>query len=216
MSLAALIRSMAAAGAPSEAIALAVEAIEAAGAKDAARRQKQAERKRRSRDSHGTVTGQGVTVTARSQDPFVPPAAPNDVTTLPTTVENNLNPTTPPISPPPPASIDGWPLDFREQFWSLFPNKVGKSAAISKLEAIRKRRDVPWQRLIGSLQRYAAKTDDRPWCNPQTWLNQGRWDDEPADPPPSNGRAPPGHPDLSLDNLRARLAERSARERATH
>jgi hypothetical protein len=58
MSLAAVIRRMADAGAPPEAIAIAVEAIEAVGAKDAERRAKQAERKRRSRDSHADVTGQ--------------------------------------------------------------------------------------------------------------------------------------------------------------
>jgi hypothetical protein len=66
MSIATLIRQMSEAGAPAEAIALAVEAIEAAGAKDADRRAKQASRKARSRavagqerDSDVTVTGQG-------------------------------------------------------------------------------------------------------------------------------------------------------------
>jgi hypothetical protein len=62
MRIAALIRSMAAAGAPAEAIAIAVEAIENAASIEAMRRASQAERKRRqramSRDSHGTVTGQ--------------------------------------------------------------------------------------------------------------------------------------------------------------
>ena len=63
MSLSQLIRSMAAAGATPEAIALAVEAIEARDATIEARRVAERDRKRRqragqSRDSHGTVTGQ--------------------------------------------------------------------------------------------------------------------------------------------------------------
>lgn len=65
MSLAALIRSMATAGAPPEAIALAVEAIEAEQAKAAEKRAQaafrkaeQRERERLSRDGSVTVTGQ--------------------------------------------------------------------------------------------------------------------------------------------------------------
>lgn len=65
MSLAALIRSMSAAGAPAEAIALAVEAIEAAQAEVAVKRAAGAERVRRYRErkaaeahdvTHGNVT----------------------------------------------------------------------------------------------------------------------------------------------------------------
>lgn len=63
MSVAALIRSMADAGAPPEAIALAVEAIEAAQEKQDAtrlaardRKRRERERSRQSRDSHATVT----------------------------------------------------------------------------------------------------------------------------------------------------------------
>lgn len=66
MSLAALIRRMAEAGAPPEAIALAVEAIEAEQAKAAEKRAQaafrkaeQRERERLSRDCPATVTGQG-------------------------------------------------------------------------------------------------------------------------------------------------------------
>ena len=59
MNLSELIRNMAAAGAPAEAIALAVEAIEARDAQDEQRRANQRERTRRSRekrDSNVTVT----------------------------------------------------------------------------------------------------------------------------------------------------------------
>lgn len=42
--------------------------------------------------------------------------------------------------------------------------------------------------LFPALHRYRTKTDDRPFCNPATWLNQERWLDQPA----ANGsRGPP-------------------------
>ena len=83
MSIADLIRQMSALGAPSEAIALAVEAIEQAqGAavdaqakveeKRAIERDRKRRQRERSRDSHGTVTGQSRdsprTVTGQSED----------------------------------------------------------------------------------------------------------------------------------------------------
>lgn len=93
MSLSALIRSMSAAGAPAEAIALAVEAIESAEAKLTAQREAARDRKRtqraRERDSHGTVTGQsedGHTSTPlprppSPQTPQPPTPTPPDITT---------------------------------------------------------------------------------------------------------------------------------------
>jgi hypothetical protein len=75
---------------------------------------------------------------------------------------------------------DGWPNDFREQFWKLYPHKIGKPDALAKLERIRKR-GVSWVSLMDGLRRYiASKPVDRPWCNPATWLNQARWEDQPA------------------------------------
>ena len=75
---------------------------------------------------------------------------------------------------------DGWPNDYREQFWKLYPHKIGKPDALAKLERIRKR-GVSWVSLMDGLRRYiASKPVDRPWCNPATWLNQARWEDQPA------------------------------------
>lgn len=65
-----------------------------------------------------------------------------------------------------------------DQFWSLYPNKCGKKAAHKKFDIALK--TVSFERLMTALRAYVGKTDDRPWCNPETWLNQGRWDDEPA------------------------------------
>ena len=93
MSFAALIRDMAAAGAPPEAIALAVEAIEQRDVKGAELRGKAAARKRaqrdRERDSHATVTATSQDKSHETSPPL--PPLPSPQTPLPT----------PPISPPP-------------------------------------------------------------------------------------------------------------------
>jgi hypothetical protein len=70
------------------------------------------------------------------------------------------------------------PSEFETAFWSAYPNKVGKAAALKAFVAARKRVDLTT--MIEGLNRYAGKTDDRPWCNPATWLNQDRWTDMPA------------------------------------
>ncbi len=86
---------------------------------------------------------------------------------------------------------DDWPRNAFDVFWEPYPNKVGKEAAHKALDQVRKKRLVTWAALTLGLSRYIAKTDDRPWCNPATWLHQGRWDDEPAPPPAHrNGGAP--------------------------
>jgi hypothetical protein len=88
---------------------------------------------------------------------------------------------------------DGWPEDFREQFWNRYPHKVGKPKALAKLEGIRKRAVlVPWHALMAGLDRYIRdKPPDRSWMNPETFLNGERWNDQPAQVstgPPRNGQ----------------------------
>ena len=103
----------------------------------------------------------------------------------PRTVATDLTLSNPTLSDPKKetrvaALDDGWPSDFREQFWNVYPHKIGKSDAIAKLERTRKR-GVSWDALMDGLRRYiASKPVDRPWCNPATWLNQARWEDQPA------------------------------------
>lgn len=75
---------------------------------------------------------------------------------------------------------DGWPADFREQFWSRYPNKVGKPKALAKLDGVR-RRGVAFAEIMTGLDRYiASKPPDRAWLNPETFINQERWADQPA------------------------------------
>lgn len=103
-----------------------------------------------------------------------------------------------------------------DQFWLIYPNKVGKRAAESAFATARKRVSQP--DLIAGLLRYIAKTDDRPWCNPSTWLNQDRWTDEPAAPTARAGPfARPINPTLQAAlNLQDKLNAVSPNEIAGH
>jgi uncharacterized protein YdaU (DUF1376 family) len=71
-----------------------------------------------------------------------------------------------------------------DQFWQRYPNKIGKADARKAFEKATKK--IAPDVFFNALQRYATKTDDRPFCNPATWLNQERWLDQPAANP--NGR----------------------------
>ena len=76
-----------------------------------------------------------------------------------------------------------------ETFWQIYPHKVGKAAAITAFAKATKIAPVPT--IMAGLSRYVAKTDDRPWCNPTTFLNQQRWDDQPAPAPSQRATGPP-------------------------
>lgn len=69
-----------------------------------------------------------------------------------------------------------------DQFWSLYPHKVGKPVAEKAFFKALKRST--FEEVVSGLRRYIAKTDDRAWCNPSAFLNQDRWGDIPAATPP--------------------------------
>lgn len=71
-----------------------------------------------------------------------------------------------------------WTDADRERFWAAFPNKVGKADAMKALDKASHK--VTPDALFPALNDYANKSDDRPFCNPATWLNQERWLDQPA------------------------------------
>jgi len=77
-----------------------------------------------------------------------------------------------------PSSISSSARGEFDEFWSAYPHKVGKRAAETAFARARKR--VSQTELMFGLMAYVSKTDDRPWCNPATWLNQDRWADLPA------------------------------------
>jgi len=72
--------------------------------------------------------------------------------------------------------------DF-EEWWALYPHKIGKIAAKKKYE-IALRHVAGASELWLGVHRYIRdKPADRPWWNPATWLHQGRWKDQPAPEP---------------------------------
>jgi hypothetical protein len=181
--IATALKHMLAAGMEHAAIIAAVEEMEAAAspAKSSA-----AERQKRYRERKKRVTRDVTSVTSVTSDEHrnepAPPRARVEYTSLPSLrseeVEDN------PISPngemsplkPKPAGFD--------RFWDAYPNKVGKQAALkSYVQALRRipGHDPPGQ-LLAAVER--AKRSAQ-WIrgyvpHPKTWLNEGRWDDEPS------------------------------------
>lgn len=111
-------------------------------------------------------------------------------------------------SAPAPADDDDWPRDYRDRFWSKYPHRVGRSDALAKLDRVRKSRRVTFAKLMSGLDAYiAAKPPDRQWCNPATWLNQGRWDDEPSFDASRQSAGQPGRGPSRSERGRAIMAE---------
>lgn len=82
--------------------------------------------------------------------------------------------------------------EFETQFWTAWPNKVGKPAAAKSFLAARLS-GVELSAILDGVERYVrGKPSDRPWLNPATFLNQRRFDDAPASvcarAPPTNSR----------------------------
>jgi len=76
--------------------------------------------------------------------------------------------------------------EFERHFWPVYPNKVGKPVARNSF--VKARAKVDLQTIMVGLRIYVSKTDDRPWCNPSTWLNQERWADQPLRQSPQHSR----------------------------
>src|ERR1700730_4239441 len=99
-----------------------------------------------------------------------------------------------------------WTEADRERFWTAFPNKVGKADAMKAFNKASNK--VTPEVLFPALNRYANKTDDRPFCNPSTWLNQERWLDQPA----ANNGNRTSNPRTSGVDAILTVATRKARE----
>lgn len=68
-----------------------------------------------------------------------------------------------------------------EKFWLACPRRIGKEAARKAYEKARK--TTSDSELLEGIRRYAATRagqDEQYTVHPATWLNQGRWADEPA------------------------------------
>jgi hypothetical protein len=99
-----------------------------------------------------------------------------------------------------------WAEADRERFWAAFPNKIGKADAMKAFDKASNK--VTPEVLFPALNRYANKTDDRPFCNPSTWLNQERWLDQPA----ANNGNQTSNPKTSRVDAILTVATRKARE----
>lgn len=183
MSLAAMVKAMAASGCSAEQIAATVGAFEED--RLSKKRAGNLERQRRFRERNGNNALQGVT------ERDTPP--PNDTaSTLSSKVESNLTPT--PYNPPTPKIEPDFEAKqaFESEWWPAYPHKVGKPDAMRKYIAAHRKAGT--DALLAGLQTYIrTKPPDRPWCNPATWLNQERWNDKPAPTsqslfPGTNGR----------------------------
>ena len=187
---AAVLDAMVAAGCTAEQVAAAVKASLVAD-RDAAGARREADRlrKRRQRDRENTAKSNTASELSRGQtvtDWDAPSPSPvSDKEKSPTPPKEINSSPTPPPQPFLFGAGDGAGDPFEDQFWPIYPNKVGKADARKKFAiALRK---VGLGVMLDALRRYAAKTDDRPWLNPSTWLHQERWADLPAIAP----RAPP-------------------------
>ncbi len=98
------------------------------------------------------------------------------------------------------VALSSGPSDF-DIFWQEWPNKVGKPAAMKAIRSALKR--ASFNDIMAGLRDYIRdKPPDRPWLNPATFLNQNRWEDQPAQV--SNGRIEKAE---SLSHVARRLAE---------
>lgn len=91
------------------------------------------------------------------------------------------------------------------EWWQSYPHKVGKAAA-EKAYARAIKSGAEHDTLVQGVHRYrASKPPDRAWCNPATWLNQRRWEDEPAPEPERKSYA---RPRTALEELAEECARR--------
>lgn len=167
----AVLDEMLASGCTAEQIARAVKASNAeAEERKARKRALDADRKRRQRERETEAMSRSVTRTAR-----------DGADTSLTRVEDK--PLTQKIEPQvkKESARDALRSEF-EEFWTAWPNRVGKPKALAAFRAARKRAEL--DAILSGVRRYVlTKPLDRPWLNPATFLNQDRWADQPAAPP---------------------------------
>lgn len=96
-----------------------------------------------------------------------------------------------------------------DTFWATYPKKVGKVAAQKAFDKIRPSNELFSQMLNAIKQQRASpqwtRDNGQYIPNPATWLNQGRWDDEPTAAPAN------GAPETSNIFLRMLMEEQNAK-----
>jgi hypothetical protein len=77
-------------------------------------------------------------------------------------------------------------FDAFDQFWSAYAKKVGKKSARAQWRRRVKPSDVA--QVIAAAARYAEATDPQFRKDPERWLRDERWNDEPVAAPKSPGQ----------------------------
>jgi hypothetical protein len=138
------------------------------------------------------------------------------------TLDNNP-PIVPPSDEPKPRKArsvvpDEYPQDF-EEFWKVYPRREGKLAAYKswqRLKLPQKRR--AYMAMKSQLSVLSAKARDHRgnFCPlPATWINQGRFDDDPQPPTPASNA--PSRPTFTQYTGRKKTVdEMSAEEYRAH
>ena len=165
------------------------------------RRKADAERKRKAR---AAMREQEVTAetSARTSDGHPP-----DIRIQSRVDQTNVHKSTadqkglPPLSPSgeAPTAATGQPDDVHEhqfgEFWDLYPKKVGKASCLKAWKKLKPSEEL-YEHIMAALEEQRRsdqwqREGGRYIPNPLTWLNQGRWDDEPAEavtiPAPTSG-----------------------------
>ena len=114
------------------------------------------------------------------------------------------------VSPPaeplhPSAPEPSCRIEFDMTFWPAYPHKVGRPAALRAF--IAKRQEASLAEIMNGLARYKSdRPPDRQWLNPETFLNDERFRDEPAPARVPNGAKSTGH-DAILRSLARQASE---------
>jgi hypothetical protein len=136
----------------------------------------------------------------------------NGVTDGVTDGVTNSAPTRPVLNNYPPTPQGG--PDRFDEFWAAYPRKTAKVSARKAWTKAVKSTDP--QVILDGLARYRFSDDPQYIAHPATWLNGGRWADEPA--AGSNGHgtlSPDTRPGpTTSDEWRAQKEAREAQERA--
>jgi len=93
------------------------------------------------------------------------------------------------------------------EFWLAYPNKVGKPKARASFAKAMKRDE--FEVIMDGLRRYIrTRPPDRDWLNPATFLNQERWNDEPATVTQRSAFAAPSRQQAVIDGVAAAVERR--------
>lgn len=142
------------------------------------------QRKRRARQNGGYGTNEQVSTThVRAESDRTSGGTPNGIRGLSVSVSKSVSESDPGRHDRP--AENGYSNEF-EEFWDIYPRRTGKKAAAKAYRSALK--DTDADTLNAAAKAYAssmAGKDQKFIPHPTTWLNQGRWEDEPETQSPS-------------------------------